>query len=290
MHACLHMRDTTDAAGVYQFSTTSALYMWAFTPSSCGPGATTAAGVLCPLGHYCIRGVPALCAAGMYGSSTGLTSASCTSTCSCTAGTFCPAGSSAGPTAGCVSCLAGAYCTGGSANAVYCTCRAGTACLVGSSSAVCQACPIGYYCASAVNNVYAVPCPAGYASMAPLSGSKSCAFACVVCVCVCVCACVCARLSRVSHFPHRCALCVLLLESCDIWQCLYVAVCCRCMQGCMQNVRVLYFPYRMCVCVLCDGGNPCAFGVRSCWGVVVVQKGIVGRTFTFMRAGRMVRW
>jgi hypothetical protein len=70
--------------------------MWAPIPMSCGPGANTSSGVACPLGHYCTDGVPTLCAAGSFGSSTRLSSASCSGPCNCNSGTYCPAGSSAG--------------------------------------------------------------------------------------------------------------------------------------------------------------------------------------------------
>ena len=151
--------------GVYQITTKSAFYMWA--PTSCGPGANISTGVTCPLGHFCIGGVPTLCAAGKYGASTGLSSASCSGDCSCASGTYCPAGTSAGPTAGCVSCPSGTYCTGGTANALLCSCSAGTVCPTGGSiSTNCQPCPLGYYCAYTPtgfpgNTVWAVPCPAG---------------------------------------------------------------------------------------------------------------------------------
>jgi hypothetical protein len=103
-------------AGIHQFTTKTAFYLWA--PTSCGPGAITSAGVACPLGHFCIGGVPTLCAAGTYGDSTGLSSAACSGNCNCESGAYCPPGSSAGPSGVCVSCPPGAYCTGGTAKRV----------------------------------------------------------------------------------------------------------------------------------------------------------------------------
>lgn len=128
---------------------------------SCPAITINATGTICPAGSYCLFSTgPALCPAGRYGSTTGLSAATCSGVCS--AGAACPAGSTANVAN---SCAPGSYCVAGAAPA---PCPAGTfGSSSGLSTAACSGpCSGGASCpAGSVANV-ALSCPAGYACAA----------------------------------------------------------------------------------------------------------------------------
>ena len=124
--------------------------------ASCPPGSTANLAGSCAIGSFCAAGAaPKLCPAGTFGSSAGLSTPSCSGSCSagvgCPAGSTanvagsCPAGSFCAAGAGPVACLSGTYSNGG---ATACT---GQVCAVGSAGTVgatfvnyCTICATGY--------------------------------------------------------------------------------------------------------------------------------------------------
>ena len=131
--------------------------------------------VSCTLGNYCDvpqLSAPKPCAAGQYGSTFGLTTPSCSG--SCSAGYLCPPGTSV---MNAFTCPAGSYCPAGTVNAILCA--AGYYCPYGSASQIpcpegtyndatgksslsdCKICDPGKVCNLATSTL-PPPCPAGY--------------------------------------------------------------------------------------------------------------------------------
>jgi len=163
----------------------------------CTAGSTSATQNACGTGNYCPAGSSGatVCPAGTYGSTTTLTTSSCTGQCS--AGYY---GSSTGQTAATCNgaCTAGYYCTAGSTSATQNVCGTGKYCPAGSSGTT--NCAAGYYGSSTTNSVSTCngACTAGYYCTAgstsatqntctnkPLnsnynstSGTNSCGFSC----------------------------------------------------------------------------------------------------------------
>jgi hypothetical protein len=176
------------------------------TKQACAAGYFCPAGsanqLLCPIGSYCdtVQLVtPKLCAAGTYGSTSGLQSNSCSGPCA--AGYTCPEGSTNNSVSRCPEgyycaigsgtpkiCERGGYCpvmsgaptlcparsynnsTGGKSVMDCAVCPAGKTCDVGTSTPL--DCPIGHYCVAGENKE---PCPAGtYCDDTGLSEPKSC--------------------------------------------------------------------------------------------------------------------
>ena len=129
---------------------------------SCPAGSTSAGGVQCPAGSYMpsVSSPCALCPAGRYGSTAGLTSSLCSSTCTAVPGRYCGAGAT---DASGIACPSGSTSTGGSVTS--CTlCPAGTYSDVAGSPAcagVCNA-TVGSYCeVGMASSTQLVPCPPG---------------------------------------------------------------------------------------------------------------------------------
>src|SRR3989344_2817175 len=127
----------------------------------CTAGSTSATQNACGTGNYCPAGSSGAtdCPAGTYGSTTTLTTSSCTGQCS--AGYY---GSSTGQTAATCNgaCTAGYYCTAGSTSATQNVCGTGKYCPAGSSGTT--NCAAGYYGSSTTNSVSTCngACTAGY--------------------------------------------------------------------------------------------------------------------------------
>ena len=117
--------------------------------------------VQCAAGKYSSIAGCQPCPAGLYGSTAGLVSSTCTGP--CTAGYTCPSGSSS-PTASI--CAAGTYSLASSASCT--SCPAGTyGSVSGLSSAACSgSCYAGYTCAAGSTSATSVQCPAGWYSLA----------------------------------------------------------------------------------------------------------------------------
>ena len=98
---------------------------------------------ICERGHYCIKGTKERCPAGVYGSTPGLVSASCTAP--CPRGHWCPEGSPLP-----IECPAGVFgnTTGLTSAACSGLCEPGHYCAAASTSAIQAACPAGRYGAS----------------------------------------------------------------------------------------------------------------------------------------------
>ena len=109
---------------------------------ACPPGSTNATAIMCPAGQYSVNGagVCTPCAAGLYGSSMGLSSADCSGPCD--GGYF---GNTTGLSSSSCSgqCLAGYACPSGSVTATASVCSAGQYSAAGSS--VCTTCGVGVF-------------------------------------------------------------------------------------------------------------------------------------------------
>ena len=191
---------TNCAAGYYGSSTTNSVSTCNGACTAgyyCTAGSTSATQNACGTGNYCpaASGSATVCPAGTYGSTTTLTTSSCTGQCS--AGYY---GSSTGQTAATCNgaCTAGYYCTAGSTSATQNVCGTGKYCPAGSSGTT--NCAAGYYGSSTTNSVSTCngACTAGYYCTAgstsatqntctnkPLnsnynstSGTNSCGFSC----------------------------------------------------------------------------------------------------------------
>lgn len=71
--------------------------------------------IICPIGSYCTGGSQNACTAGFYGSSVGLSVATCDGLCS--GGYYCPSGSNSSTS---IACPSGYFCPNGSASATVC--------------------------------------------------------------------------------------------------------------------------------------------------------------------------
>ena len=155
---------TNCVAGYYGSSTTNSVSTCNGACTAgyyCTAGSTSATQNACGTGNYCPAGSSGAtaCPAGTYGSTTTLTTSSCTGQCS--AGYY---GSSTGQTAATCNgqCTAGYYCTAGSTSATQNVCGTGKYCPTGSSGTT--NCAAGYYGSSTTNSVSTCngACTAGY--------------------------------------------------------------------------------------------------------------------------------
>lgn len=146
----------------------------------CKIGSVSATETLCPMGSFCNFGVPSLCAAGLFGNSTGLSTSACSGVC---------LGGFYGATEGMTSaecsgyCAAGYYCTAGSTFSTATVCPIGTYSTTGASSlSNCLSCPGGYYGdSSALSNYFCSgKCDAGYFCPAGSISKSSSANVCPV--------------------------------------------------------------------------------------------------------------
>jgi hypothetical protein len=85
----------------------------------CPAGSTTAAGVSCSAGYFCLGASAdkAPCASGRYGNAIGLPSSACSGICAAAPGSYCPPASSSAQGVGCPT---GSYCIGLAAPAAFC--------------------------------------------------------------------------------------------------------------------------------------------------------------------------
>lgn len=114
----------------------------------------------CPLGSWCVGGVPTLCPVGTHGTTTGLGSAAACLPCSAPPGSFCAAGATS-PTG--TLCPVGSSCAGGSAAPVACTCP--------------SACPsLGAAADPSIGSVWSFAVIAGGGAADPADGAGTGAF------------------------------------------------------------------------------------------------------------------
>ena len=166
--------------------------------TACPAGSASPTASLCVAGKYALSGAGVCidCPGGVYGSTPGASSATCSG--SCAAGYACPPGStsptvsvcmpgtySTGGSAQCLPCPVGTYGTSQGLSSPLCTapCPSGTyGATSGQSTAGCSGeCPAGFACGVGTVNATSFPCAPGTYSLA---GSRNCTLCPQVLTCI----------------------------------------------------------------------------------------------------------